>query len=230
MAPIRLPIMICPHCQLNIHLGTKRTQLPGSSHPINGVNEGWIAEYGRCPACQEIIVYLLVGPVTHQGANFFMNTTQERKIMVWPQSGEVSCPAEVPDEFKEDFLEAARVLPISAKASAALSRRCLQSLLIKHANVKAKDLHDQIEEAMQSLPAHIADQLHAVRHIGNFAAHPLKNKATGEIVPVEPHEAEWNLEVLRDLFDHYFVKPEALKKRREDLNPKLIAAGKKPLT
>ena len=35
-------------------------------------------------------------------------------------------PQEVPSDIKEDYEEACKVLPMSNKASAALSRRCLQ--------------------------------------------------------------------------------------------------------
>jgi hypothetical protein len=95
----------------------------------------------------------------------------------------------------------------SPKASAALSRRCLQAILRDKAGTKAKDLYDQIEEVISSnkVLSHIADDLHAVRNIGNFAAHLMKSTATGVIVDVEPQEAEWNLDVLETLFDFYFV-------------------------
>jgi hypothetical protein len=46
----------------------------------------------------------------------------------------------------------------------------------------------------------------------------LDNGPSGEVVPVEPHEAEWNLEVLESLFDFYFVQPASAKARREALN------------
>ncbi len=123
------------------------------------------------------------------------------------------------------------MLPVSPKASAALSRRSLQAVLRDQAHTKEKDLYDQIEEVIASnaLPAHIADDLHAVRSIGNFATHPMKSTNTGEILEVEPGEAEWNLDVLELLFDFYFVGPASRKKRKEALNEKLTAAGKPPL-
>lgn len=79
------------------------------------------------------------------------------------------------------------------------------------------------------LPAHLSDSLHAVRHIGNFSAHPMKSTSTGEILPVEEHEAEWNLEVIEALFDFYFVQPAKLKARKDALNAKLVDAGKTPM-
>ena len=64
---------------------------------------------------------------------------------------------------------------------------------------------------------------------GNFAAHPVKNSRSGEIVVVEPGEAEWNLDVLDLLFDFYYVGPARADAKREALNTKLIAAGKRPM-
>ena len=69
----------------------------------------------------------------------------------------------------------------------------------------------------------------AVRNIGNFAAHPQKSQSSGEIIDVEPGEAEWNLEVLDMLFDHFYTKPELAKKRRAILDAKLKDIGKPPM-
>jgi hypothetical protein len=89
-------------------------------------------------------------------------------------------------------------LPFSAKSSAALSRRCLQNLLREKAGVKHQDLAKEIQEVLDSrvLPSHLADAIDAIRNIGNFAAHPMKSQHTGEMVSVEPGEAEWTLDVL----------------------------------
>jgi hypothetical protein len=76
------------------------------------------------------------------------------------------------------------------------------------------------------LSSHLLDSLDAVRNIGNFAAHPIKSKSSGEVIDVEPGEAEWNLDVLEALFDYYFVQPAILKKKRDELNAKLKEAGK----
>jgi len=137
-------------------------------------------------------------------------------------------PTEVSDPYKQDFIEACSVLTLSPKASAALSRRNLQAILRDKAGAKKKDLFDQIEEVIASgtLPSHIADGLHAVRNIGNFAAHEIKSKVTGAIVDVEVGEAEWNLDVLESLFDFYFVEPMKAAKRKAQLNKKLRDAGK----
>lgn len=140
------------------------------------------------------------------------------------------CPVEVPKQFASDYSEACLVLPDSAKASAALGRRCLQNLLRDHVGIKVKsaNLADEIQAVIDSgkLPSDLSDQIDAIRNVGNFSAHPMKSQTSGEILDVEPGEAEWTLDVLEELFDFYFVRPEQRKKKREALDLKLKDAGK----
>ena len=132
----------------------------------------------------------------------------------------------MPPEIARDYEEACLVLADSPKASAALSRRCLQYLLREKASVQEGTLSKEIDEAMKTLPSHLAGAIDGVRNLGNFAAHPIKSESTGEVVDVEPGEAEWNLDTLEGLFDHYYAQPALLKEKQEALNKKLAEAGK----
>jgi hypothetical protein len=156
----------------------------------------------------------------------------EKQTIVYPRvTARAPLSPDVPKGFAEDYLEACAVLDDSPKASAALSRRCLQHLLREKAGTKKRDLADQIQEVLDAsvLPSYLADDLDAVRNIGNFAAHPTKSTASGEILDVEPGEAEWGLSILEGLFDFYFVGPAFQKRKRDELNTKLKEAGKPPL-
>jgi hypothetical protein len=73
-----------------------------------------------------------------------------------------------------------------------------------------------------------SEAVDAIRNIGNFAAHPIKSTASGEVLPVEPGEAEWTLDVLDGLFDFYFVQPSLLQRKKAALNAKLASANKPP--
>ena len=94
--------------------------------------------------------------------------------------------------------------------------------------MKPGNLYDEIQQVIDAkqLPSTIADSIDAVRHIGNFASHPVKSNVTGEIVDVEPNEAEWNLDVLESLFDFYYVLPAKAQARKDALNKKLAEANK----
>jgi hypothetical protein len=75
----------------------------------------------------------------------------------------------------------------------------------------------------------LAESIDAVRNIGNIAAHPMKEAATGQILPVEHEEAEWLLNILEGLFDFYFVQPARFAQKQDALNATLASAGKKPM-
>ena len=117
----------------------------------------------------------------------------------------------------------------SLKASAALSRRCLQNLLRDIDEIKNGSLDSEIHQEIKIFQHDIADAIDAVRHIGNFASQPRKSDSTGEIVDVEPGEAEWLLDVLEQLFDHQYVQPAKLAEKRKALDEKLADVGKPAL-
>jgi hypothetical protein len=99
------------------------------------------------------------------------------------------------------------------------------------AGVKERNLDQEIQKLIDGhmVPSQIADSLDAIRTVGNFAAHPIKSTASGQIVDVEPGEAEWNLETVEALFDFYFVQPAKIAAKKAALNQKLKDAGKPPL-
>jgi hypothetical protein len=133
----------------------------------------WSGDYQRCPECFEGIIYLTY---TIPGVG------KPKYFLAYPAKASRPIAAEVVNPYRTDFAEAAAILPYSPKASAALSRRCLQAVLKDKGGARKRDLNDQIDEviAQGGLPAAIAEQLHAVRNIGNFAAHPTKSTITGE--------------------------------------------------
>jgi hypothetical protein len=174
----------------------------------------------ECPNCLHLIV---IAKVSLSGAQ------KESIRYVWPYSTLRVVPPEVPENVKTDYVEAAEALQISPKASAALSRRCLQRVLTEAGGAKSKDLSDQIDEVLPSLSSHLAKSVDSIRAVGNFAVHPIKSKSSGEIVDVGVGEAEWNLDVLDGLFDFYYVQPEKIRQKRAALDKKLKDAGKLPL-
>ena len=216
--------MKCPHCLESFHGGPREDFITQDSESY------WAIMHEICPACHKVIIHLISGAgfanppgkVQHIRARTLVNPKGVSRIPV---------PNEVPKEIAEDYKEACLVLTDSSKASAALSRRCLQNLLRNAAKVTHGNLHDEIQEVLDSgkLPTQLAESIDSIRVVGNFSAHPLKSKVTGEIVPVEPQEAEWNLDVLEALFDFYYVQPAVIAKKRAALNEKLSSAGKPPM-
>jgi hypothetical protein len=215
--------MKCPHCLENFHETFSSSSIEGNAggQNTNLDAEGrWFYFATHCPACKRIVINIRM---THAGNERLVL----RRFQVWPKGiARAPLSKDVPEQHAADYREACLVVVDSPKASAALSRRCLQHLLREQAKVKPAELANEIQEVLDSktLPSYLANALDAVRNIGNFAAHPIKSKSTGEIVEVEPGEAEWLLDTLEGLFDFYFVQPAVLQRKKDALNEKLKEA------
>jgi Domain of unknown function (DUF4145) len=102
-----------------------------------------------------------------------------------------------------------------------------------HANgYKAKDLSKEIDALLnepdpkKALPHKLRETVDGIRNFGNFAAHPIDDRTALQVIDVEEHEAEWCLEIIEDLFEHFYVGPAMAKAKKAQLDAKLAAAGK----
>lgn len=222
--------MICPHCSTAVKFEWS------SEGPIKNVsdNRGYFLIYDTCPSCEEVVVYLSLCHYEYSNAYYAISENDEgdwdiiSEQMIFPNKSKFSFPEHIPEKYLSDYEESVKVLSASPKASAALSRRLLQLILREEYKISKRNLSDEIEAFLnlEGIPSHLTDAIDAVRNIGNLAAHPTKNLNTGEIVNIEPGEAEWLIEVIEALFDFCFVQPKKLKQRREELDLKLIELGK----
>ncbi|MDP8933719.1 MAG: DUF4145 domain-containing protein [Cyanobacteriota bacterium] len=239
----------CPHCQvycgMKIDSTVERFE-KDSGKPFRRDNEEGISFRDKnlvfdficsCPQCNNTV---FVQAQAHGNAvDSSPRATDEQlealsngKILsVYPYRKSVTVPPEVPEKYAGDFREAVLVIEQSPTASAALSRRVLQNILNNEFGIQGGDLHKQIKAfiAKPDIPPYLIKAVDAIRNVGNFAAHPLKSTNTGEVVPVEPGEAEWLIEVLNSLFDFTFTQPLKSQERTNKLNAKLQDLGKPPM-
>ena len=215
----------CPHCHVVVQF--PRTNYIQDIHAFNEASEEMRITAVCCPNCRRLVVTVEPGTFTREEGGYLIEPNSEH--VVWPLQYVRPIPTEVPEHIALDYREAAAVLNLSPKASSAVSRRCLQDVLRDAGRASQHNLVDQIEYVKPSLPSYISENIDAIRNIGNFAAHPIKDTASGQIVDVEPGEAQWNLDVLDMLFDFYYVQPTLARKRRDALNAKLQTAGKQPM-
>lgn len=203
--------MKCPHCKNFIHVKFEFKNL-GYDSEYN-----WYTKHALCPSCQKMIISL----------EYNEKGVSEEEFLVYPKTNFYDkAPTEVPLHIAEDFDEAGLILNDSPKASAALSRRCLQTIIHEYFKINKRNLSEEIDEVMKQVPQYISKQLDAVRQIGNFSAHPIKSQNTGEIVNVETGEAKWCLDILQSLFEFCYVQPKIAEEKMEELNKKLAECGK----
>lgn len=207
--------MKCPHCTQHFH-----ENWDGKSIYRFDQVTGWRYFITLCPACNELIIQL-------------QNPAKERSLIYPAGANRGPVPPHVPANIASDYIDACNVLPISAKASAALARRCLQNILRSH-GYKNSDLAKEIEmllgekDATKAIPQTLRITIDGIRNFGNFSAHPITDVTTLQIIDVEEHEAEWCLEILEESFQHFYERPAEALARKAALDAKLAAAGKPP--
>jgi hypothetical protein len=226
--------LVCPHCLRPIT--TEERRIDVGKDPDSGGFGNWVLLVAHCrnKECQRLIVRLTQGKAgvgVDQAGVFLMQGAPVQVLYPkWPTPR--VWPAAVPAELAAMYTTAHHLLQVSPEASAAISRRALQATL-RHpqgGNLPGnQDLVTEINAVANNVPQALAHDLHTLRDVGNFAAHPMKNTATNIIEPVEPGEAEYSLDVLAELFEHYFIRTAARTAARARLNQHRQAVGKKPL-
>ncbi len=218
--------MKCPHCGTDFHeRWSDQTMLNDWNQIVRGRGGYWKYRTTDCSKCRDVVIEIA-------------SLWKDDDVLDWRRVYPIGAnrgpvPPELPPEIASDYIEACNVLPVSAKASAALSRRCLQNIL--HAfGYRARDLAAEIDlllnepDPKKAAPQRLSQTIDAIRHFGNFSAHPINDKTALQIIDVEPHEAEWCLEILEECFDHFYVGPAVAREKKAALDAKLAAAGKLP--
>lgn len=213
--------VVCRHCRTVFNANQQTNSF--DTGRLTRKNARLYLESTQCPQCENFMVDLRW---------YNQQTGQAWQEPVYPRVGaRAKAPPEVDPAIAEDFNEASLVIGDSPKAAAALGRRCLQHVLRENAGVKKANLSKEIQQVLDEdrVPGYLANSLDAVRNIGNFASHPIKSEHSGEVVQVEPGEAEWILDTLETLFDFFYVQPAVIARKRAALNEKLKDAGKPTL-
>jgi hypothetical protein len=139
-----------------------------------------------------------------------------------PRSKAQTFPKYVPKAVIEDYDEACLIKDLSPKASATLSRRCLQGIIRDFWKVKPGRLVDEIAEIQGKIDPLTWGAIEAVRKVGNIGAH--MEKDIDLMVDVEPQEAELLIGLIEVLIKDWYV---ATENRKNHMNALINVAAQK---
>ncbi|MDH4219516.1 MAG: DUF4145 domain-containing protein [Candidatus Aminicenantes bacterium] len=109
---------------------------------------------------------------------------------------------------------------ISPKASATLSRRCLQGMIRDFWKVKEKNLYEEIEAIKNKVESQTLKAIDSVREVGNIGAHMQKD--VNLIIEIEPNEAELLINLNEILMKDWYIN----RHEREETLKKIIEIGR----
>ena len=129
-----------------------------------------------------------------------------------PESTAKPQPGYIPPPIVENYNQACRIRDLSANASAALARRCLQGMIRDFCEISERTLAQEIKTLREQVDAGkgprgvdpaTMDAIDHVRHIGNIGAH--MEKDINLILDVEPDEAQALINLIEILFGEWYV-------------------------
>lgn len=178
-----------------------------------------------CPniKCKKIYfeMKLKKGRIDPYGHEYETNSIIENWVLL-PQSQAKPQPSYIPAQIIQDYTEACRIKDLSPKASATLSRRCLQGMIRNFWNISVESgkLFDEINELKDKVSTSEWSAIDAVRSVGNIGAH--MEQDVNLIIDVEPEEADLLIKLIEDLFKDWYIA----KHDKEERQKKIIELAK----
>jgi hypothetical protein len=130
----------------------------------------------------------------------------DKRLNYWrliPPSQAKVYPEYIPKPIRDDYLEACLIRDLSPKASATLSRRCLQGMIRDFWGVAKATLKLEIEAIGEKVDPLTWKAIDAVRKIGNIGAH--MEKDINLIVDVDPDEASQLINLIEILVKDWYI-------------------------
>ena len=190
----------CPFCQHTFPLIHDTYKCYESSFTDSNSNSWTITppnsilvKFYSCPHCQNVSIAI----------NGKSDNLKHINTPIYPNSLAKQFPEYIPKSIRQDYEEAYSILNLSPKASATLSRRCLQGMIRDFYKISKSRLFDEINELQNIVPASQWEAINAVRSIGNIGAH--MEKDVNVIIDVDPDEAEKLLKLIELLIDKWYI-------------------------
>lgn len=191
----------CPYCNCDFPLIFNETYNPyklrfDKHMPAydDNIPESITVNFFHCPKCNDFIIKVVGSGKLTEGI----------EVPILPKSNAIQFPDYVPESIRNDYEEACAIVWLSPKASATLSRRCLQSMIRDFWDVNETSLYKEISALESKVDKAQWDVLNALRQLGNIGAHPEAD--VNSIINIEPEEATKLLKVIELLIKQWYIK------------------------
>lgn len=206
----------CPYCQavMAVTNSTCSTQTPAfgdsrgfytTSGIVHYYDSALNVTFYKCPNCGEYTIL----------ARGIGEKIKDISMTIRPLSTAKQYPAYIPKPIREDYEEACAVLYLSPKASATLSRRCLQGMIRDYWGISKNTLNAEIIALKEKVPADLWSVIDGLRQLGNIGAH--MEKDTNLIVDIDPDEAEKLIKLIELLMKEWYISREERKQLFGDI-------------
>jgi hypothetical protein len=166
-------------------------------------------DFYKCPQCNKHIIHC-------EGRG---DETKHISVNILPRSLAKQFPEYIPIKIRNDYEEAYAIVNLSPKASATLSRRCLQGMIHDYWDIKLKNLNHEITALKDKVDPDLWSAIDSLRELGNIGAHMEKN--TDVIVDIDSGEATTLINLVELLMNEWYINRE----NRNQLIGKVISTN-----
>ena len=191
----------CPYCNSVMPLtrDTVQNRFP-SFHRDCDTNTPYDAStimltFYNCPKCGQYSIF----------AKGIGKGVSSLSTFIQPNSNAKQFPNFVPQAIRQDYEEAHSILDLSPKASATLSRRCIQGMIHDKWQIKLKNLNQEITALKDKIEPGLWSAIDSLRELGNIGAH--MEKDINLIVDIDSDEAEKLLKLVEILIKEWYIVP-----------------------
>jgi hypothetical protein len=217
----------CPHC--NHHTTITSTNFRENEFGLTIKNTDGskllYSYYIVCPNndCNKYTLDSILFDTTYEvrGTRYeHYDQIEKKRWRLVPNSFAKVFPKYVPKAIIQDYEEACSIIGESPKASATLSRRCLQGMIRDYWEVKGNSLYKEIESIKDKIDPLTWQSIDATRKIGNIGAH--MEKDINLIIDVEPNEAQALINLIEVLIKDWYIN----RHERQIMLEEIVNVGK----
>lgn len=193
----------CPFCQMVMSesYNTVSQRFPSFDDPDDSLTRNHsfsestlYLKFYQCPNCGNYTIHAKGKGAKVLNVNTYLHPQSLAKIF----------PDYIPETVRNDYEEACAIVNLSPKASATLSRRCLQGMIRDFWGISKSRLVDEINALESLVPAAQWKVLNSLRRIGNIGAHPEAD--ANLIIDIEPKDAQKMIAVIELLMKQWYIE------------------------
>jgi hypothetical protein len=208
----------CPFCNTEHALSEEDRQVSFSDLTRDNSDgpRRLVVKYAVCPdpKCRK---FSLTASLHHYEMSGTRGYTGKhiRTWMLVPPSRAHTYSAPIPEHILQDYQEACSAIEYSPKAAAALSRRCLSSMLRDFWQVQPGRLIDEFRQIKGAADPLTWEAVESVKRTGSIG---MRFESEGaEILDTDPHEAKLLIGLVESLMQDWYVMREERRKRLHQL-------------
>jgi len=158
------------------------------------VRDALLICFFRCPSCEKHTIKI-------KGIG---SEVKDKLLNFYPSSNAKVFPTYIPESIRKDYEEACQIVNLSPKASATLSRRCLQGMIRDYWKVtNKKNLYEEITAIQDKVSPEVARVLKGLKDLGNIGAH--MEKDINLIIDIDSGEAEKLIKLIEYLMKEWYI-------------------------